>query len=487
MFSRSLPRVTFPLVKLFVWWVSALGLAGTAASVAAEPNKSLLASRPNILLIFADDQRADTIAAFGNTVIQTPHLDRLAKRGTTFHRAYMQGAMQGATCVPSRAMLLTGQNLFHVDERMLKTSTIPAAFAAAGYRTFMSGKWHNGEASLVRAFPTSRSVFLGGMTNPLDAKVRDVVAAQPQPPRRCEQHACAEFTDQVIRFLGEQKTEPFFAYLAFDGPHDPHIVPADYPLRYDPSKIPVPANFVPLHPFNNGDMELRDEQLLPWPRTVPEVQKMLAEYYRYVSYLDGQVGRVLQALEASPHARNTIVIFTADSGVARGSHGLIGKQNLYEHSIRVPLIVAGPGIGENQRSNSLCYLFDLLPTMAARCQVALQAPVDGIDFQETLADSQRPIRQQLVSAYRGVQRAVIEQRWKYIRYPQVDQEQLFDLEHDPAETKNLVADPQHAPTVARLRKVLRKELQNSGDRAPLEVDQPASPEWRPPARQPAQP
>ncbi len=104
-------------------------------------------AKPNILFLFTDDQRADTIAALGNPIIQTPNLDRLARAGVAFNRAYMQGGMQGATCVPSRAMLLSGQSLFHIDEKLLRDETWPAAFGRAGYTTFMSGKWHNGEVS----------------------------------------------------------------------------------------------------------------------------------------------------------------------------------------------------------------------------------------------------------------------------------------------------------------------------------------------------
>jgi arylsulfatase A-like enzyme len=127
---------------------------------------------PNVLLLFADDQRADTIAAWGNTEIQTPHLDKLVHRGTSFQCAYMQGSMQPATCVPSRAMLLSGRNLFHVDEELMKHESWPQAFAKAGYRTFMSGKWHNSAASLPHHFQQARSVFAGGMTNPMEAKLQ---------------------------------------------------------------------------------------------------------------------------------------------------------------------------------------------------------------------------------------------------------------------------------------------------------------------------
>src|SRR3954470_15601226 len=155
--------------------------------------------RPNILFFFADDQRADTIAALGNAVIKTPNLDRLVHSGLSFNRAYMQGGFSGATCVPSRAMLLSGQSLFHIDEKLLRDETWPAAFARAGYATFMSGKWHNGAASLPKVFQHARGVFAGGMTNPESAPLSDLADGKLSPPKVAPKHACEVFADEAIR------------------------------------------------------------------------------------------------------------------------------------------------------------------------------------------------------------------------------------------------------------------------------------------------
>lgn len=247
----------------------------------------------NVLFFFADDQRADTIAALGNPIIRTPNIDRLVRHGVAFQRAYMQGGFHGATCVPSRAMLLSGQSLFRIDETLQRDETWPAAFAKAGYTTFMSGKWHNGPASISKSFQIARSVFAGGMTNPLQAKLSDLTNGKLEPPQLAPKHACEVFADEAIRFLQEHKSGPFFCYVPFDAPHDPHIVPDDFPIHYDADKMPLPPNFLPQHPLDNGEMVVRDEQLLPWPRPADEVRKMNAEYYRYISHLDAQVGRVL--------------------------------------------------------------------------------------------------------------------------------------------------------------------------------------------------
>ena len=438
--------------------------------------------RLNVLFLFADDQRADTIAALGNPIIQTPNLDRLCRRGVAFRRAYMQGGFNGATCVPSRAMLLSGQPLFHIDEKLLRDETWPAAFGRAGYATFMSGKWHNGPKSLPRSFQQARRVFVGGMTNPLHAELSDLVEGQLIAPTLAPQHACACFAEEAVRFLQTPRDKPFFCYIPFDAPHDPHVVPDDFPIRYDADKIPLPPNFLPQHPFDNGEMLIRDEVLLPHPRPPAAVRQMIADYYRYISYLDSLIGRVLDALEKSPHAADTLVVFAADSGVARGSHGLIGKQNLYEYdSVRVPLIIAGPGIAEGKTTDALCYLWDVLPTLGALCGVAAPPASEGQDLGAVLRDPAKPARPALVFAYKDVQRAVCDTRWKLIRYPRVDRTQLFDLQTDPQEIHNLAGQPEFAAKEKEMFALLARQQQFYGDTLPLTVPNPQPADWAPPA------
>ena len=454
-------------------------LAGLAAALTA-------AERPNVIFIFADDQRADTIAALGNPAIKTPHLDRLVARGVAFERAYMMGGNNGATCVPSRAMLLSARPLPRIDEKLSRDETWPHAFGTAGYATFMAGKWHNGPGSVGKSFQQARSLFVGGMTNPLKAKINDLLpSGKLSADRPCPKHLCEEATDEVLAFLRERDpAKPFFAYLAFDGPHDPHIVPEAFPVKYDPAAIPLPPNFLGQHPFNNGEMVIRDEQLLPWPRRPEAIRAMLADYYRYISYLDAQVGRVLDALDASPAGRNTYVVFAADSGVARGSHGLIGKQNLYEHSLRVPLIIAGPGVPAGRRTSALCYTFDVLPTLGELCGVEAPKTSEGRAFTAVLAEPTRPGRAELVFGYKRIQKAFSDGRWKLIRYPQVDRTQLFDLQTDPFETKDLSAEPDQAARVKELLARLEVGLRASGDQDALTAVSPQPAAWSPPRRVP---
>ncbi|MEY2881422.1 MAG: hypothetical protein RLZZ15_3802, partial [Verrucomicrobiota bacterium] len=348
--------------------------------------------------------------------------------------------------------------------------------------TFMSGKWHNTPASVPLSFQRAQSLFTGGMTNPLQAPLGSLESGKMGPTKISPKHACETFADETIAFLREPHPKPFFAYLAFDGPHDPHIVPDDFPVRYDPEKIPLPANFLPQHPFDNGEMVIRDEKLLPWPRTSADVRQMLADYYRYVSYLDMLIGRVLDTLDASPAGKNTIVVFTADSGVARGSHGLIGKQNLYEHSLRVPLIIAGPGLAANQRTAAMCFLYDVLPTLGAFAGVPGPKTSEGLDLSATLRNPAVPARTSLLFAYQKVQRALRDERFKLIRYPQVDRTQLFDLVADPDERTDLSARPEHATRIATMSAVLAAEMQRLGDPVTsLTVASPQPAAWTPPA------
>ena len=444
------------------------------------------AQPPNIVFIFADDQRADTIAALGNPVIKTPNLDRLVKRGVAFTRAYMQGGNQGATCVPSRAMLLSGRSLAQIDEKLLKHQTWPNAFGAAGYATFAAGKWHNGPPSIPKSFQQAKALFVGGMANPLKAPTSDMLPTGKLTPAKISpKHLCEEATDETLAFLKSQDgKQPFFSYLAFDGPHDPHIVPEGFPIDYAPASIPLPPNFLPQHPFDNGEMVIRDEQLMKWPRPEADVKTMLAEYYRYVSFLDVQVGRVLDAVDASPYAANTIIVYAADSGVARGSHGLIGKQNLYEHSMRVPLIVAGPGIAADKRSDAMCYLFDVMPTLGKLCGVTAPKDSQGSEFSAVLKDPSKPARPFLMFGYKSFQKALNDGRWKLIRYPHVDRTQLFDLQADPDETKDLAAQPQYAERIKTMLAKLGTEMKADGDNDPLTAAKIVPAEWKAPTKVP---
>jgi arylsulfatase A-like enzyme len=228
---------------------------------------------------------------------------------------------------------------------------------------------------------------------------------------------------------------------------------------YPPAKIKLPPNFMPQHPFDNGDLKLRDEMLAQFPRTEDEVRKHIAGYYAMVSEVDAQIGRVLRALETSPHASNTIVVFAGDNGLACGQHGLMGKQNLYDHSIRVPLVFRGPGIRAGKRDNSLCYLLDVCPTLLDMCGLKVSGNIEG----QRLWKQQPP--KSVMAAYRHFQRAVRTDTHKLIEYNVGGQRatQLFDLKNDPWEMRNIA---ERQPQLVRsLRSELTGWMTRAGDQS----------------------
>ena len=430
--------------------------------------------KPNVLFLFSDDQRADTIAALGNADIRTPHLDRLVNQGTAFTRAYCMGAQQGAVCVPSRAMLLTGRTLFRIKENLAEQTTWPEIFAKAGYTTFITGKWHNGGESVRRCFQEGKAVFLGGMGSPYKLPIQDISAAHTFENKRMSgEHSVQVFADAAVDFLQRQKgASPFVCYVPFNLPHDPRVAPQAFHDKYNAAPPPLPPNFLPQHPFNNGAMVIRDEELAPWPRTPEIVRQHLADYYAAIEFMDAQIGRILAALDASGQAKNTLIVFASDHGLAIGSHGLFGKQNLYDHSMRAPLIIAGPGVPAGRKSDALCYLLDIFPTLGALAGIEPPEGSEGRSLAPVLAGRADTHRDVIFTAYTKAQRAVRDDRWKLIVYPQVNKTQLFDLRADPAEMHDLAADPQHADELKRMTALLVSEQKLAGDTLPLTSDKP---------------
>ena len=439
----------------------------------------------NVLVIYTDDQRFNTIHALGNEAVKTPNFDALVQRGTAFTHAHTMGGLHGALCSPSRAMLMTGRPLFRLHatgDSIPPTHTMmPETFKKAGYVTFGTGKWHNDRSSFARAFQTGDNIFMGGMHLPERGGHEapelfefDSTGAYPYSARRqVEGYSSELFADAAISFLAEASTmdRPFFAYVSFTSPHDPRTPSAPYDSWYHPDSTALPSNYLPEHPFDNGEMKVRDELLREYPRTEAMVREELALYYGMISELDAQIGRIMAALEENGHRDNTLVVVAGDNGLAVGSHGLLGKQNLYEHSMRVPLIMAGPGIPVNERRDQLVYLFDIFPTIAEYLNLNLPATVDGGEsLKPILEDSQLPGRQSVFYAYRDVQRGVrTADGWKHIQYhvDGVHTEQLFDLNTDPYETENLVSDSSHATRLADLRELLAQESVNWSD--PLDL------------------
>jgi arylsulfatase A-like enzyme len=437
--------------------------------------------RPNVLVITADDQRFDTLGALGADVA-TPNLDRLVESGCAFTRAHNMGADHGAVCVPARAMLHTGRSLFHLGgpgHMAADGPLLPARFAEAGYRTFGTGKWHNGPDAFNRAYDEGEAIFFAGMGNHWNVPVvdRHPLDEYPEPrPHRfvagdgrgvqpdqhiydrhsSGTHSSELFADTLTQFLRNHDAlgeRPFFAYMAFMAPHDPRTAPGEYHAMYDPDDLDLPANVRGEHPFDNGHRHTRDEDLAGHPRERAELRRHLADYYAMITHLDAQVGRVLDTLERTDQRGNTVVVFTADHGLAVGQHGLMGKQNVYDHSVRVPLLLSGPGVPAGERREAFSYHHDLYPTLCDLAGVDAPAGLDGESLAATVTDGAPGPRESAFTAFADSQRALRTDRYKLIEYF-VDGDrhtQLFDVAADPAETTDLSGDPGHADTLADLR------------------------------------
>ncbi len=462
----------------FLWFGVFLAYQPINAEMATQTTTKKSA-RPNILFLFSDDQRADTIHAWGNPNISTPNLDRLSREGMSFTQAYCMGSNNGAVCVPSRAMLMTGKTLFRISEKMEDQTTWPQHFGQNGYSTFGVGKWHNQAPSFAKSFVEGKAVFFGGMSDPYSMLVQDLDASRQLGNKRASQkHATELFADSAIEFLQRQKGEtPFALYVAFTLPHDPRTAPKEFRARYDAAKLPLPKNFLPQHPFNNGELVVRDEKLAAWPRTPEVVREHLADYYACITYLDFQLGRILDALKTTGQYDNTIIVFAGDHGLAIGSHGLFGKQNLYEHSMNTPLIVAGPGVPKNKRSVAFTYLLDLFPTLCDLAGLKTPDGVEGLSLAPVMAGKQKTRRAVMFTAYRSFQRAVRDDRWKLIVYPQINKMQLFDLKNDPAEINDLAGNPKFQSQLDKMTSLLRRQQAEAGDTQPLRTEKPQPAEF----------
>jgi len=424
----------------------------------------------SFLLILADDQRFSAMRVAGCNEIITPAMDRLAAEGVYFSEATCMGGQHGAICVPSRATLMTGSSLYRCKGGIPEDFvTLPQFLRKNGYATFATGKWHNDDRSLLRSFESGKAIFHGGMGDHFKTQVNDIVDGKFAGQRVVTEFDAEVFANATIDFLKNRpQNKPFFAYLAFKTPHDPRVVPDKFHKMYDVSKITLPPNFMPQHPFDNGEMRVRDEMLAGFPRMPGEIRDHIAAYYAATTATDDQIDRVLKVLNELGLADNTVVVFAGDNGLAVGQHGLMGKQNLYDHSSRVPLVMRGPGIPKGKRSEALCQLYDVCPTLLGMAGLKPPATVDGKDLGPVIRGEKQEVRDATLHAYKDIQRAVRTHDAKLIEYLVKDKRttQLFDLKNDPWEIKNLADDPSRAGQVKLLRERM-EQLYKEYDALPL--------------------
>lgn len=473
-------------MQSFAFALTLAGLAVAPATAAAAAD----AAPPNILFLLADDQSFETVRAFGHTDIDTPHLDRLVARGTTFTHAYNMGSWTPAVCIASRTMLITGRSLWRaqaihqvIDREREAGRLWPQLMAGAGYFTGFTGKWHV-NTDTTRVFQETRHLR-GGMPGDTPDGYCRPPADKPDPWSPFDpkfggywaggRHWSEVTADDAVAFLEAPRApaQPFFLYVAFNAPHDPRQSPSAYLERYPLDRIAVPTNFLPVYPYQSDigcGPDLRDEQLAPFPRTPHAVQVHRQEYYALITHLDAQIGRILDALERSGQAGRTWVFFTADQGLSVGHHGLLGKQNLYEHSLRVPFVVAGPDVKAGATITTPIYLQDI---MATALDLAHVPRADTLEFHSLLpllrGKTSPATRDTIYAAYLDLQRAVIHDGWKLLLYPKARVARLYHLAVDPGETGDLASDPAHEGRRRALFQRLRALQQELADPLDLTV------------------
>ncbi len=420
--------------------------------------------KPNIIFLFADDHAFDRVGALsGDDVIHTPNLDKLISQGTLFTHAFNQGAWHGAVSVASRAMLVTGVNLWKAGERTLAEDlkTWPEKMSEAGYDTYFAGKWHVDNIKPGDLFDTTRNIRGGMAQQHKDCYDRKFIESEPDKWTSYDTKYGGQFKGgkhwaEVVKDdaelyidMAKQKDNPFFMYLAFNSPHDPRQAPKEYFDMYNTEDIAVPQNFLAEYPYHEEmgcPKSLRDERLAPFPRTERSIQLNRHEYYAMISHMDDQIGQIIEHLEKSGKMDNTYIIYTADHGLGIGDHGLLGKQNMYDASMRVPFVVVGPNVPKGKEINDLIYLQDAMATVLD--WAGYQGSNDDIDYLSLrpLIEGEKKCtvgRDAIYGGYTTEQRSIRDDRYQMIIYPAAKVVRLYDLKKDPWATTDLAGDKKY--------------------------------------------
>lgn len=453
-----------------------------------QPNQTT----PNIIFIFADDQGPSDFGAL-NPEIHTPHLDRLVKNGTLFTQAYNQGSFSPAVCVASRAMLITGTNLWKAAEysdsgrnpgtnipKEMPHYTLPRTEApwywplemkAAGYDTYFTGKWHINQPA-IDLFDYVGTIR-GGMPRQTEERYnRKFIEGKPDTWHPWDtifggfweggthwSEVVFEETRDFLQLSGKS-SNPFFMYISFNAPHDPRQSPKEFVDMYPLDKISVPESFMPEYPYAEeigSGRTLRDERLAPFPRTEYAIRRNRQEFYAIISHMDHQIGRILEELRKTGQDKNTYIIFTSDHGLAVGDHGFLGKQNMYDASMKVPLIIVGPDVKKNYRTDQFVYLQDIVPTTL---EIARTPKPQHVDYHSLLpmatGKADRSAYDAVYGAYMGTQRMIRNEKYKMIIYPVPNVVRLFDMENDPFEMHDLASEPDYKPIMDQLFEKFKK-------------------------------
>jgi arylsulfatase A-like enzyme len=453
-----------------------LGLLAIAQTSGAAP-------KLNVVFILADDLRPDALGCTGNPAVKTPNLDRLAARGTLLTRATCGYPI----CHVSRTEILTGRCLTNADvpghplTLDAQWTLWPEAMRRAGWHTAYSGKWHTPGTPQQRGYAETSALFSSGgakgapLSFPLSSMGCKVTGYtgwtfkddggkyDPYDTVGLTPETDARITDGATAVIRKHSGEPFFLHVNFTAPHDPLLYPR-FTDRVDDTPLLLPKNFRPEHPFDHGNLTGRDELIVPAPRRAGAVTRERAVYFTLVANLDAQVGRIIRALEQAGVMDRTLLIFSSDHGLALGSHGLMGKQNQYEHTIGVPLIIAGPGVRADARSAVQCYLRDLFPTVCDLTGIATPPSVQGRSLAAVLRGGNVENYPAIFGRFTDTQRMTrTADGWKLIWYPKIARQQLFHVSEDPDELRDLALDPSEEKRLHQMMSDLQAWLREQRD------------------------
>lgn len=432
------------------------------------------AQRANILLLMSDDHHHAALSCAGAQV-RTPNLDRLAAEGVRFTHCFVPNPI----CTPARAAIFTGQDNFtngcYFFGMPIKgeSATFAELLSEAGYETWFTGKWHNDGEPWTRGYTSGGPVWRGGVYNHRALPVFEWGGKKRSPAGK---YSSEFFADAAIEFLqgrGEE-AKPFCMVMSFTVPHDPWFAPPPFDAMYDPRDMEVPANFMAKPPFKFDAATfpgLRDQQQIPWPRPQWAIKAALAQYYGMLTHLDGQIGRVLDELQRQGVAEETLVIFVGDHGYSMGSHGFVGKQTMYEEGIRTPLLLRLPQTKRGSRAvnDALVSLMDLMPTICEAAGVGVPATGEGRSLLGLYRGESDWPRDRIFAAFESPERhgmttrAVRTKRHKYIQHLITGEAELYDLEADPLEMRNLIKSEQHAKLRGDLEASLNEWRREIGD------------------------
>jgi arylsulfatase A-like enzyme len=455
--------------------------AGTILIASAQSAKSAkpadapaVRQRPNILFIAIDDLNDWVGPLRGHPQVQTPHMDRLARRGTVFTNAHCQAPL----CNPSRASLLTGlrpsttgvyalEPWFRTGTRWKDWVTLPQHFAANGYRTLTTGKiFHD-------AYPPAPDRTDGkefsvwgyhGSFGPRPAAPFVKDTGHPLVdwgvfPERDEDQDDWKVAEWAIGQLRRRHTQPFFLSVGLRHPHVPCYAGQKWFDLYPEQTLRMP----PLKPDDRSDTPRFSwylhwslpEPRLSWLEKRGQAKPLVRAYLASISFVDSQVGRILDALDQSGQAKNTVVVLWSDHGWHLGEKGITGKNTLWDRSTRVPLIIAGPGVAAGARTGRPAELLDLYPTLSELCGLPARRGLEGHSLVPQLKDARAPRPWPAITTQGPGNHSVRTERWRYIRYAD-GSEELYDMRADPNEWTNLADQPRHAARKRALARWLPK-------------------------------